>query len=43
MYARITFGTGQPDKIDEVSKIIRDSVIPAFKKQKGSRKPESTI
>jgi len=38
MYARIAFGTGQPDKIDEVSKIIRDSVIPAFKKQKGSRK-----
>ena len=38
MYARVTFCTGQLDKIDEASKIIRDSVIPAFKKQKGSQK-----
>jgi heme-degrading monooxygenase HmoA len=35
MYARVTFATAQPDKIDDVTKVMRDSVLPALKKQKG--------
>jgi heme-degrading monooxygenase HmoA len=35
MYARATFATAQPGKIDEIVKVVRDSVLPAMKKQKG--------
>ena len=35
MYARVTFGTAQPGKVDEAIKIMRDSVGPAVKKKKG--------
>jgi heme-degrading monooxygenase HmoA len=35
MYARVTFATAQPGKADEVTKIMRDSILPALKKQKG--------
>ncbi len=35
MYARLTIATAQPDKTDESIKIVRDSVLPALKKQKG--------
>jgi heme-degrading monooxygenase HmoA len=35
MYARVTFATAAPAKIDEIIKVIRDSVLPAAKKQKG--------
>jgi heme-degrading monooxygenase HmoA len=35
MYARVTFATAQPGKVDEVTKIMRDSVLPTLKKQKG--------
>lgn len=35
MYARVTFATAQPGKIDETVKVMRDSVLPALKKQKG--------
>ncbi len=35
MYARVTFATAQPGKVDEVTKVMRDSVLPALKKQKG--------
>ena len=35
MYARVTFATAQPGKVDDVVKVIRDSVLPALKKQKG--------
>ena len=35
MHASVTIITARPDKIDEVIKVYRDSVVPAFKKQKG--------
>ena len=35
MYARVTFATGEPAKIDEIAKVMRDSILPAAKKQKG--------
>ena len=35
MYARVTFATAQPNKVDEVIKVVRDSILPAAKKQKG--------
>jgi len=35
MYARVTIATAQPDKVDESIKVMRDSVLPAMKKQKG--------
>lgn len=35
MHARVTFATAQPAKIDEATKIMRDSILPAAKKQKG--------
>jgi heme-degrading monooxygenase HmoA len=35
MYARVTFATAKPDKIDETIKVVRDSILPAAKKQKG--------
>ncbi len=35
MYARVTFATAQPGKVDELTKVMRDSVLPALKKQKG--------
>jgi heme-degrading monooxygenase HmoA len=38
MYARVTIGIAQPDKVDEATKIIRDSILPVAKKQKGFKK-----
>jgi len=35
MYARVTFATAQPGKIDEIAKVMRDSILPAAKKEKG--------
>jgi len=35
MYARVSIATTQPGKIDEGIKIMRDSILPAAKKQKG--------
>jgi heme-degrading monooxygenase HmoA len=35
MNARVTFATAEPAKIDEVIKVVRDSILPAAKKQKG--------
>lgn len=35
MYARVTFATAQPAKVDEIAKVVRDSILPAAKKQKG--------
>jgi heme-degrading monooxygenase HmoA len=35
MYARVTIATAQPSKVDEIIKIMRDSILPAAKKQKG--------
>jgi heme-degrading monooxygenase HmoA len=35
MFARITIATAKLDKLDGVAKIIRDSILPATKKQKG--------
>ena len=35
MYARVTFATAQPAKVDETIKVMRDSILPAAKKQKG--------
>jgi heme-degrading monooxygenase HmoA len=35
MYARVTIATAKLDKFDEVVKIMRDSILPAAKKQKG--------
>jgi heme-degrading monooxygenase HmoA len=35
MHARIVIVQSQPDKLDEVIKIYRDSVVPAAKQQKG--------
>ena len=39
MYARVTFGTVQLDKVDEQPKIVRDSILPVVKKQKGGLHP----
>ena len=38
MYARVTIATAQSGKTDEVIKAVRDSVLPAIKKQKGFKK-----
>ena len=38
MYARVTFATAQSGKIDETIKVMRDSILPAAKKQKGFKK-----
>ena len=35
MFARLTIVQSMPDKIDEVTKIYGESVVPAAKKQKG--------
>ena len=35
MYARVTFSSIQAGKVDESLKILRDSILPALKKQKG--------
>lgn len=35
MYARVTFATAQPGKVDDTIKVMRDSILPAAKKQKG--------
>jgi heme-degrading monooxygenase HmoA len=35
MYARVTVATAQSGKLDELIKVMRDSVLPAAKKQKG--------
>jgi heme-degrading monooxygenase HmoA len=35
MYARVTFATAQSGKIDETIRVMRDSILPAAKKQKG--------
>ena len=35
MYARVTLATAQPDKIDEITKVVRDSILPAAKQQQG--------
>jgi heme-degrading monooxygenase HmoA len=35
MYARVTFATAEPGKISETIKVMRDSILPAAKKQKG--------
>jgi heme-degrading monooxygenase HmoA len=31
----VTIATGKPDKVDETIKVMRDSILPAAKKQKG--------
>jgi heme-degrading monooxygenase HmoA len=38
MHARVTIATAQPGKIDEAIKMVRDSVLPAAKKQKGFKR-----
>jgi len=35
MHARVTISTAQPGKVDENIKVMRDSILPAVKKQKG--------
>jgi heme-degrading monooxygenase HmoA len=35
MHARVTFATAEPAKVDQTIKIMRDSILPAAKKQKG--------
>ena len=35
MYARVTFATAEPAKVDQTIKIMRDSILPAAKKQRG--------
>jgi heme-degrading monooxygenase HmoA len=35
MYARVTFATAEPAKVDQTIKVMRDSILPAAKKQKG--------
>lgn len=35
MYARVTFATAQPDKMGEITKVVRDSILPAAKQQNG--------
>jgi len=37
MFARLTITQSKPDKRDEVTKIFRESVVPAAKSQKGYR------
>ena len=37
MHARLTSVAIQPDKIDEASRIYRDSIIPAVQQQKGNK------
>ncbi len=37
MYARTVSGLIQPDKVDQVVDIYRDSIAPAAKQQKGSK------
>ena len=38
MYARVTTGTCPPAKVGELTKIVRDAILPASKKQKGFKK-----
>ena len=38
MHARVTFATAQPGKTDEAIKVMRDSILPAAKKQKGFKR-----
>jgi hypothetical protein len=35
MHASVHIATAQPGKLDEAIKIVRDSILPAAKKQKG--------
>jgi len=35
MYARVTFATAEPSKVDQTIKVMKDSILPAAKKQKG--------
>jgi heme-degrading monooxygenase HmoA len=35
MYARVSIAVGLPGKSEEIARIYRDSVLPAFKGQKG--------
>ena len=35
MNARVTFATAEPAKVDEIIKVMRDSILPVAKKQKG--------
>jgi heme-degrading monooxygenase HmoA len=35
MHARVTFATAQLAKVDQATKIMRDSILPAAKKRKG--------
>jgi heme-degrading monooxygenase HmoA len=35
MYARVTFGNFRLDKVDETTKVVRDSILPVEKKLKG--------
>ena len=35
MHARVTFATAEPAKVDQSIKIMKDSILPAAKKQKG--------
>jgi quinol monooxygenase YgiN len=35
MHARVTFATVQSDKVDEVTRVVRYSIMPATKKLKG--------
>lgn len=35
MYARVTFATADPVKVDQTIKIMKDSIFPVVKKQKG--------
>ena len=34
MHARVTFATADPSKVDQSIKIMKDSILPAAKKQK---------
>jgi heme-degrading monooxygenase HmoA len=35
MYARVTFATAAPGRMDDITKVMKDSILPAAKKQKG--------
>jgi quinol monooxygenase YgiN len=35
MYARVTFSQVSPDRIDEAVSLLRDSLVPAARQQKG--------
>ena len=35
MHARVTFATADPSKVDQSIKVMKDSILPAAKKQKG--------